>query len=76
LHNAYANLHYFATLRIIGSVPDENITNESESLCIGESNLKESDSEVVNYNLAEMICSSESNDEIADKCEQHICKGI
>jgi hypothetical protein len=45
-------------------------------LCIGESNLKESDSEVVNYNLAEMICSSESNDEIADKCEQHICKGI
>ena len=50
--------------------------NESESLCIGESNLKELASKIVYYNLADMICWSEPNDDIAGKCEQHICEGI
>ena len=50
--------------------------NESESLCIGESNLKELASEIVYYSRADMICWSESNDDIASNCEQHIRKGI
>ena len=37
-------------------MPDENIMNESERLCIGESNLKELAIEIVYYNLADMIC--------------------
>ena len=57
-------------------MPDENIMNESESLRIGERNLKELASEIVYYNLSDMICWSESNDNIAGKCEQHIRKGI
>jgi hypothetical protein len=50
--------------------------NASESLCIGERNLKELDSEIVYYNGVDMICWSDSNDDTASDCEQHICKGI
>ena len=38
LHIAYGSPKYFTKARIVPSVPDENIGNDSEGLCIGRTN--------------------------------------
>jgi len=51
LYNAYASLQLFARSEIVGYVPDENIGENLEELCIRHSILKDLDDKVADTYL-------------------------